>query len=68
VCGADDYLYKPFTADELIEAVLSRLVRQTDQQMEAYQHAHKMRDSAAGQSAPQGRELDAPCRGLPRPA
>ena len=24
VCGADDYLVKPFTADELIEAVMSR--------------------------------------------
>jgi len=27
VCGADDYLVKPFTPDELIEAVMSRLVR-----------------------------------------
>jgi CheY-like chemotaxis protein len=45
VSGADDYLYKPFTPDELIEAVLSRLVRQTDLQMEAYQHASKMREA-----------------------
>jgi CheY-like chemotaxis protein len=50
VSGADDYLYKPFTPDELIEAVLSRLIRQTDQQMEAYNHAHKLREAAASQA------------------
>ena len=43
VSGADDYLHKPFTPDELIEAVLSRLIRQTDMQMEAYNLANKMR-------------------------
>jgi CheY-like chemotaxis protein len=42
VSGADDYLQKPFTPDELIETVLSRLIRQTDLQMEAYNHASKM--------------------------
>ena len=47
VSGADDYLYKPFTPDELIEAVLSRLVRQTDLQMEAYNHANRMREVAS---------------------
>lgn len=51
VSGADDYLYKPFTADELIEAVLSRLVRQTDLQMEAYHHANKLREAASRQPA-----------------
>lgn len=45
--GADDYLHKPFTPDELIEAVLSRLIRQTDLQMEAYNHANRMRAAAA---------------------
>ena len=30
VCGADDYLVKPFTPDELIEAVMSRLIRQSE--------------------------------------
>jgi two-component system sensor histidine kinase/response regulator len=39
VCGADDYLQKPFTPDELLEAVLSRLIRQTDLELEAYNHA-----------------------------
>ena len=43
VSGADDYLHKPFTPDELIEAVLSRLIRQTDLQMEAYNRANKIR-------------------------
>jgi CheY-like chemotaxis protein len=42
--GADDYLYKPFTPDELVEAVLSRLVRQTDLQMEAYHQAQKLHE------------------------
>jgi CheY-like chemotaxis protein len=45
VCGADDYLQKPFTPDELIEAVLSRLIRQTDLELEAYNHAYQLRAS-----------------------
>jgi CheY-like chemotaxis protein len=53
VCGADDYLYKPFTPDELIEAVLSRLVRQTDQQMEAYHHARMRGEAGAVPPAPE---------------
>jgi CheY-like chemotaxis protein len=48
VDGADDYLYKPFTPDELVEAVLSRLVRQTDLPMDAFQQANKLRELAAG--------------------
>ncbi|HEY3856119.1 MAG TPA: response regulator [Verrucomicrobiae bacterium] len=46
VSGADDYIEKPFTVDELIEAVLSRLVRQTDMQMAAYQSANSLREAA----------------------
>ena len=37
VCGADDYLMKPFTALELIGAVQSRLARQTHIRNGAYQ-------------------------------
>jgi CheY-like chemotaxis protein len=53
--GADDYLSKPFTHDELIEAVLSRLARQMDLQMEAYQHANRILGAARASS---GRETD----------
>jgi CheY-like chemotaxis protein len=66
--GADDYLYKPFTPDELIEAVLSRLVRQTDLQMEAYQHANKMREAASGPLADESREEESSPRRLLRTA
>jgi len=47
VCGADDYLIKPFTADELIEAVMSRLVRQSEVQLEANKRAQKLHEYAA---------------------
>jgi CheY-like chemotaxis protein len=36
VSGADDYLSKPFTATDIVEAVLSRMARQADWQMDAY--------------------------------
>jgi CheY-like chemotaxis protein len=62
ISGADDYLYKPFTPDELIEAVLSRLVRQTDLQMEAYQHAHRIREAAAAHGT---HDLDARLDAVP---
>jgi CheY-like chemotaxis protein len=47
VCGADDYLVKPFTTDELIEAVMSRLARQTDFQLEADKRAHRLHEYAS---------------------
>ena len=47
VCGADDYLVKPFTPDELIEAVMSRLVRQADVQLEADKRAQKLHEYAS---------------------
>jgi CheY-like chemotaxis protein len=53
VCGADDYLVKPFTTDELIEAVMSRLERQTDFQIEADHRAHRMHQYASRHSFPE---------------
>ena len=53
VCGADDYLVKPFTPDELVEAVMSRLARQTDMQMAADQRAQKLHQYAACHSFPE---------------
>jgi DNA-binding response OmpR family regulator len=46
VCGADDYLMKPFTAHELVKAVKSRLARHTHVQTEAYQRIEKLREPA----------------------
>jgi CheY-like chemotaxis protein len=43
-CRADDYLMKPFSNHELLEAVRSRLARQTEVQDEAYQRLEKARE------------------------
>jgi CheY-like chemotaxis protein len=43
VSGADDYLLKPFTATDLVEAVLSRMARQADWKMETYERIEKWR-------------------------
>jgi DNA-binding response OmpR family regulator len=51
--GADDYLVKPFTTDELIDAVMSRLSRQTDFQIEADRRAQKLHAYAARHSFPE---------------
>jgi CheY-like chemotaxis protein len=51
--GADDYLVKPFTTDELVEAVMSRLARQTDIQIEADKRALKLHDYATRHSFPE---------------
>ena len=61
VCGADDYLFKPFTAEELLEAVLSRLSRHTDLQMDAMQHAKEVSDRAALKFS---REVSRPIDGI----
>jgi DNA-binding response OmpR family regulator len=53
VCGADDYLVKPFTTDELVEAVMSRLARQTDFQMEADKRAQRLHEYATRCSFPE---------------
>jgi DNA-binding response OmpR family regulator len=55
VCGADDYLVKPFTTDELIEAVMSRLARQTDFQIEADHRAQRLHACAMRYSFPEFR-------------
>jgi FixJ family two-component response regulator len=47
VSGADDYLSKPFTATDVVEAVLSRMARQSDWQMDAYDRLSKWRGQAA---------------------
>jgi two-component system, sensor histidine kinase and response regulator len=51
--GADDYLVKPFTPDELIEAVMSRLSRQTDFHIEAARRARKIHEYAARHPFPE---------------
>ena len=42
--GADDYLTKPFTPEELMEAVTSRLARQAEMKFEAFQRADRLRE------------------------
>jgi len=44
VCGRNDYLMKPFSTHELIQAVESRLARQTHVESEAYQRIEKLRE------------------------
>jgi CheY-like chemotaxis protein len=44
--GADDYLMKPFQPHELIEAVVSRLVRHAQLQAEVERRAAQLRDDA----------------------
>ena len=46
VCGADDYLLKPFSTRELIASVRSRLARQTTVQSEVYQRIEVGREHA----------------------
>lgn len=43
--GADDYLTKPFTPDELLEAVMMRLARQAELKSEIYMRAEKLREN-----------------------
>jgi len=51
--GADDYLLKPFTTDELVDAVMSRLSRQTDFRIEADQRALRLHEYAGRHSFPE---------------
>jgi CheY-like chemotaxis protein len=46
ICGANGYLMKPFSAQELIKAVESRLTRQMRVQCEAHQRSEELREQA----------------------
>lgn len=52
-CGADDYLMKPFSANELIAAVESRLTRQSHIQSEAFQQIERLREIELSQFTPE---------------
>lgn len=43
--GADDYLTKPFTPEELMDAVTTRLARQSEIKFAAYKRAERIRES-----------------------
>jgi two-component system, sensor histidine kinase and response regulator len=60
-CGADDFLIKPFLPEELVQAVVCRLVRQMELEWEACQRAEKERNAAVHQFS---EELSAPINGL----
>jgi CheY-like chemotaxis protein len=53
VCGADDYLMKPFSVRELVAAVESRLTRETHVQTEAFQRIEKLREDNLPQYLPE---------------
>ena len=59
--GADDFLQKPFSAGELLEAVSSRLVRQAQLEWETSQRVEKLRHEAVHQMSA---ELSTPINGL----
>jgi CheY-like chemotaxis protein len=61
VSGADDYLTKPFTADELMEAVTMRLARQAELKSEIYLRADKLRENIVHLLS---QELSGPIEGI----
>jgi CheY-like chemotaxis protein len=61
VSGADDYLTKPFTPEELLEAVTTRLARQTELKCEFFKHAEKLRKGVDHLFA---REITGPLDGI----
>lgn len=60
-CGADDYLQKPFQPEELVEAVVSRLVRHAEMQAQIERHVEAMRHEAVQKIS---KELAAPLHGI----
>lgn len=59
--GADDFLWKPFSAEELVQAVVARLMRHAEKEWETCQRAEKLRHDAVDQLS---KELSAPLNGL----
>ena len=59
--GADDFLWKPFSADELVQAVVSRLVRHAELEWETCQRAEQLRHDAVDKMS---KELSGPLNGL----
>jgi two-component system sensor histidine kinase/response regulator len=59
--GADDYLTKPFTPEELLEAVATRLSRQAELKCEIFKRAEKLRKGVDHLFA---QEITGPLRGL----
>ena len=60
-CGADDFLQKPFRPDELVEAVVSRLVRHAEMLAEVERRAERLRNETVQQLS---EELNAPIKGI----
>jgi two-component system, sensor histidine kinase and response regulator len=61
--GADDYLTKPFTPEELLEAVATRLARQTELKCEVFKRAEKLHKGVDHLFA---QEITGPLQGLAR--
>jgi two-component system, sensor histidine kinase and response regulator len=59
--GADDYLTKPFTPSELLEAVTARLAKQEELKCQIYKQAAKLRDDVVHLLS---REITAPIDNL----
>ena len=59
--GADDYLTKPFTTEELMEAVTTRLAKQAELQCEIYKKAEKLRQDVTHLIS---REISGPLDGV----
>ncbi len=61
ISGADDYLTKPFRPEELLEAITTRLDRQTELECGYYKRAEKLRKGVNHLLA---QELSGPLKGI----